>query len=170
MYVHGRSQDFFRGEHFLKNFKNASKNSHKIRKKFTKNSEKIFKKYWKNFQKISKIRENIRKFSNVFLRKLRKMHYFSRFFTKLKKACAIFWAFGRKHILLEFLRIISKILKKFLKKLRKTKYFSRVFTKFKKPCVNLLCVWTKKTIYWKFWEKFQKLSKVFLRKLQKCIT
>ena len=32
-----------------------------------------------------------------------------------------------------------------------------------------MCVWTKKTIYWKFSEHFWKFWKIFFRKLLKCI-
>ena len=88
-FKHGRSQDFFGGEHFFKKYS-------KKFKKFQKIFEKFFKKFSKKFQKF-------RKFLKFFLRKLLKMHYFS---------------------------IFSK--------------------EFNKPCVNVLRVWTKKPIYWKF--------------------
>ena len=44
-------------------------------------------------------------------------------------------------------------------------YFSRFLTKFNKPSVNFLLVWTKKTIYWKFWEKFRKNFEKFRGRL-----
>ena len=44
----------------------------------------------------------------------------------------------------------------FLRKLRKMHYFRRFLTKFNQPCVDFLRVWTKNTIYWKFWENCEK--------------
>ena len=43
-------------------------------------------------------------------------------------------------------------------------YFNRFFIKFNKPCVSFLCVWTKHTSYWKFWENFRKFWKSFFWK------
>ena len=40
---------------------------------------------------------------------------------------------------------------------------------FNKPCVNSLRDCTKKTIYWKLWECFQKFWNIFFGKLLKCI-
>ena len=51
----------------------------------------------------------------------------------------------------------------------KMHYFSIFFSQINKACVNLLRVWTKKTIYWKFWEIFRRFWKGFLRTLRKCI-
>ena len=52
---------------------------------------------------------------------------------------------------------VRKFSKSFLRKLRKMHYFCIFFKKFKKPCVNFLRLWTKNTMYWKFWENFRKL-------------
>ena len=82
------------------------------------------------------------------------------------------WFFAHldeKDNLLEIFRKFSKILKNFIRKLLKMHYFNIFFKKFNKPCVNLLCVWTKKTMYWKFWENFRKFWKSFFGKLIKCI-
>ena len=68
----------------------------------------------RNFHKFSE------KFSTIlkkFIKKLRKLNYFRRFFTKFKIDIAVmFCAFGRKeHIIGNFeKRKVSKILKKFL--------------------------------------------------------
>ena len=48
---HGRSQDFFRGEHFFKKF---SKNLQKYAKNYIKNFQKIFKNIQKNYKKFVK--------------------------------------------------------------------------------------------------------------------
>ena len=66
-----------------------------------------------------------------------------------------------------FNKISQNILKIFIRKLIKMHYFSRFFTKFKKPCANFWRVWTKKTVYWKFWENFLKFWKRFLKKIAK---
>ena len=60
----------------------------------------------RNLQKI------FEKFSKVFLRKLRKMHYFSIFQTKLTNHALIFCAFGRES---QFIGHFEKIFENFEK-------------------------------------------------------
>ena len=54
-----------------------------------------------------------------------------------------------------FWKFFKKILKKFLTKIAKMDYVRIFFKRFYKSCVNFSRVWTKNTIYWKFWEKFE---------------
>ena len=74
--------------------------------------------------------EILRKFSKDFLRKLRKMHYFSIFFKKFNKPRVNFLFVWTKNA------NCWKFWEKFRKKLRKMHYFSIFFNKFNKPCVN----------------------------------
>ena len=89
--------------------------------------------------------EEKRNFQKIFLRKLRKTHYFRRFFRKFKKLCVNFFArLDEKDNLLEILRKFSS--ENYLKGIILA-YFSK---RFNKPCVNVLRVWTKNANCGKF--------------------
>ena len=81
---------------------------------FQKIVQKIFKKYSKNFQKKLK---NFRKFLKIFLRKMLKMHYYSRVFPQFNKALGQFLRVWTKNTnCLELLRKFWNFLMKILKK------------------------------------------------------
>ena len=69
-----------------------------------------------------------RKFFKNFLRKLRKMHYFSKFFKKFNKPCVKFLRVWTKNAnCWDLLRKFSNIFKVFLKKIAKSALFWHIF-------------------------------------------
>ena len=129
-------------------------------------------------------------FSENFLKKIAKRHYFSIFpkdFNKpsvqilgvstrnamcrkfLRKSLSFPEKIGKNALFyyMKFCANFRKFSKKILRKLRISYYFSIFFKKFNKPCVHFWHVWTKILIAWKFGEIFRNVSKIFLRKLRK---
>ena len=119
-------------------------------KKFNKPSIQILRVWTKN----AICRKFVRKFSKIFLWKLRKMHYFRIFFKVLTNPAFKFCAFGRKTLFVgNFLENIREFSEENCEKCIILAYFSKEFNK---PFVNFLRDWTKNTILWKFWENFLK--------------
>ena len=74
---------------------------------------------------LLEICEIFRNFRKIFLRKLRKIHYFSVFFKRFNELCGNFSPVWTKmQIVGNFSKIFQKISKNFLGKLLKTHYFS----------------------------------------------
>ena len=145
------------GTRFQKNFQKIFKKIQNIFKK----SKNIFNKFLKNFQK--KFQKVAKVFKN-FLKKIVKMHYFSRLFTKFKKLCV------------DFLRVWTKNTNywKFWENFRN---FSKVFFGKLLKCINVADISKHLTnhvlIFWAFGRKnnlqniFEKISKNFLKKIVK---
>ena len=169
----GGSQDFFGGGTLFQ--KILSKNIQKIFTLYSKNfqikNKQIFKNIWKilkNFQNFlksfTKFSKNFRKFLKIFLRKLWKMHYFSRFFTKFKKLCIDFCAFGRKS---QCIGNFEKIFQKFEKFSSENCYKCIILAHFSKKLTNhalIFCAFGRKNYLQKI---FEKILKNFLQKIAK---
>ena len=96
--------------------------------------------------------KNFRKCSKNFVRKLLKMHYFSKFFKKFNKAwvtCSRVWT--KNTVCWKSFRKFSKIFSKFLKKIAKMHYFSIFSKHLTKHALILRGFGRKMQIVWKFW-------------------
>ena len=92
--------------------------------------------------------ENFRQFSNIFLGKFLKMHYFSIFSKNLINHGFIFRAFGRKTL------FVGNFRENFHKNIAKMHYFCIFSKELNKPCVNFSRVWTKKANCWEILRNF----------------
>ena len=110
------------------------------------------------------------KFSKIwkkFLKKIVKMHYFSKFFKRFNKPCFTFSRVWTKNTnCWETLGNFLIFSKDFFRKFRKIHYFSIVFEKFNKPYVNSSRVWTKNTNCWEILRKHWKVWWKFNRKIE----
>ena len=113
---------------------------------------------------LLEILRNFSKILKIFLQKIAKMHYFSRFFTQSKKICVDFFsAFGRKR---QFIGNFEKIVENFenpsSENCLKCIILAYLSKEFNKPCVHFFARLDEKD---NLLVSLRKFRKDFLRKL-----